>query len=147
MSRLSYEVSARIVHAGVSEIEAKKERVRFDSSPGAGDELPGPAELLCSALAACLLKNVERFSEILPFSQQGASVRVTAERRESPPMFTEMRYELRLITDEPPNRVSLLQRNLAKHGTVYNTLAEVCEIEGEVLAVAPGETSRGDGPP
>jgi uncharacterized OsmC-like protein len=147
MGMLSYEVRAHIVRPGVSEIEAKEARVLFDSSPGAGDELPGPAELLCSSLAACLLKNVERFSEILPFSQQGASVRVTAERRESPPMFTEMHFELRLITDEPPHRVELLQRNLAKHGTVYNTLAEVCEIEGEVLAETPGEASGGDAPP
>ena len=38
-----------------------------------------------------------------------------------------------MLTDEPPKRVDLLQRNLAKYGTVYNTLAEVCEISGDIV--------------
>ncbi len=135
---LSYEVEARIVRAGVSEIQAKQERITFDSSSGMGEELPGPAELLCSAFAACVLKNVERFSEMLPFAQQGAWVRVTAERQQAPPRFTAIRYELRVVTDEPPQRVELLQHNLAKYGTVYNTLAATCDVTGNVVAVAPG---------
>ena len=130
---LTYEVQARILRPGVSEIETKDARLPFDRSPGQGDVLPGPAELLCGAVAACLLKNVERFSEMLPFEQHGASVRVAAERQQTPPRFTTIRYELRIVTDEPPNRVDLLQRNLAKYGTVYNTLAEVCEISGDIV--------------
>ena len=132
---LTYEVQARIVRPGVSEVHAKQATIVFDSSPGMGDELPGPAELLCSAFAACVLKNVERFSEMLPFEQHGASITVTAERQQDPPRFTSIQYELRLVTDEPPGRVSLLQRNLAKYGTVYNTLASSCEVSGDVVAV------------
>jgi uncharacterized OsmC-like protein len=108
------------------------------SAPLSAEELPGPAELLCSAFAACVLKNVERFSEMLPFAQQGAWVRVTAERQQAPPRFTSIRYELRVFTDEPPQRVELLQRNLAKYGTVYNTLAATCDVTGNVVAVSPG---------
>lgn len=136
-STRTYEVDARITAPGVSEIAAKQSTIRFDSSPRMGDELPGPAELLCSAFAACLLKNVERFSEILPFEQDGASVHVTAERQERPPRFTAIRWTLTLVTDEPPGRVDLLQRNLAKHGTVYNTLAAACDVSGEVVVVRP----------
>ena len=131
----TYEVDARIAGPGVSEIAAKQSTIRFDSSPQMGEELPGPAELLCSAFAACLLKNVERFSEILPFEQQGASVHVTAERQAQPPRFTAIRWTLTLVTDEPPARVELLQRNLAKHGTVYNTLAATCDVSGEIVVV------------
>ncbi len=131
---LTYEVQARIVQPGVSEIHAKQQRIAFDSAPQMGDVLPGPAELLCGAFGACLLKNVERFSEMLPFAQHGASVHVTAERQQDPPMFTAIRYELRIATDEPQARVELLHRNLVKYGTVYNTLAEVCEISGTVIA-------------
>jgi uncharacterized OsmC-like protein len=145
MSTLTYEVSARIVHPGASEIEAKDVRVRFDSSPGQGDALPGPAELLCGAFAACLLKNVERFSQMLPFEQRGASVRVTAERQQNPPRFTSIRFELHVVTDEPPRRVELLQRHLTKRGTVYNRLAAVCDVEDEVLAVAPEPPAPGGG--
>ena len=98
---------------------------------------PWPAELLGAAFAACLLKNVERFSEILPFRQSGAFVRVELERQDSPPRFTRIRYELRVATDEDDRRVALLHRNLQKHGTVFNTLAATCEIEGELIAERP----------
>ena len=134
---LTYEVRARIVRPGTSEARAKQATIAFDSSPETGGELPGPAELLCTAFAACLLKNVERFSGMLPFEQHGASVRVTAERRQDPPRFTRIRYELRVLTDEPAQRVDLLERNLARYGTVYNTLAAACDVAGEVVAVAP----------
>ena len=140
---MSYGVQAHIVRPGVSEVHAKQARIAFDSSPQMSAELPGPAELLCSAFAACLLKNVERFSEMLPFEQHGASVRVTAERQQAPPRFTSIRYELTLVTDEPPSRVEMLQRNLAKYGTVYNTLAATCEVSGELVAIrSPAGASR-----
>ena len=130
---MTYAVRARIVSPGRSEIRTKASRIDFDSSPGMGEELPGPAELLASAFAACLLKNVERFSQILPFRQSGASVHVEIERLDSPPRFTRISYELRVITDEDARRVDLLHHNLKKHGTVFNTLAGVCEVTGELI--------------
>ncbi len=146
---MSYAVRARTVRPGRSEIDAGGSRIAFDSSPAPGDELPGPAELLAGAFAACLLKNVERFSQILPFAHAGASVTVEIERQDSPPRFTRIRYELRVVTDEEPRRVALLHHNLRKHGTVYNTLAGVCEVTGELIAdpVPPGErAARAAGP-
>jgi uncharacterized OsmC-like protein len=131
-----YEVSARIVAPGRSEITARQSRIAFDSSPGMDDELPGPAELLASAFAACLLKNVERFSEILPFRQSGAWVRVAVERQNAPPRFSRLTYELHVATDEDARRVELLHRNLRSHGTVFNTLASACEVTGELVAEA-----------
>ncbi len=134
---MAYVVEARLVGRGVSEVACKESRIAFDSSPAQGVTLPGPAELLGAAFAACLLKNVERFSEILPFRQSGASVRVELERHEAPPRFTHIRYELRVTTDEDERRVALLHRNLQKHGTVFNTLAAACEIEGQLIAERP----------
>ena len=84
---------------------------------------------------------------MLPFDQQGASVHVRAERQQKPPMFTRIGYELRVVTDEPPERVELLQRNLAKYGTVYNTLAAVCDISGKVVAVATSGKRAAPGKP
>jgi uncharacterized OsmC-like protein len=133
-----YEVTARIVTPGRSEITAKESRIAFDSSPHAGGDLPGPAELLASAFAACLLKNVERFSRILPFRQSGARVRVAVERQDSPPRFVRLTYELHVATDEDARRVELLHRNLRTHGTVFNTLASACEVSGEVVTEAAG---------
>jgi uncharacterized OsmC-like protein len=134
---LTYEVEARVVASGVSEALFEQIAVSFDTSPSPGAGLPGPAELLVLAFAACVLKNVERFSELLPFDYSGARVRVTAERQESPPRFTKVHYELHVETSEPAERVDLLHRNLAKFGTVYNTLASACEVTGEVLVDEP----------
>jgi len=42
--------------------------------------LPGPAELLASAFAACLLKNIEREGHLLSFRYQRVEVDVTVRR-------------------------------------------------------------------
>jgi uncharacterized OsmC-like protein len=131
---MSYAVDARTVDASVSEASCKSVTVRFDSSPGVSPDLPGPAELLAMAFAACVLKNVSRYSEILPFSQQGASIQVTADRQQSPPRITRINYVLRLKTNEPEHRIEMLHKNIAKFGTIYNTLAEVCEVSGKIVA-------------
>jgi uncharacterized OsmC-like protein len=134
---LRYEIEASVVAPGVSEARPKGSAVRFDTSAGQSAELPGPAELLATAFTACVLKNVERFSELLPFAYDGAWIRVTAERQQTPPRFTKIHYELHLETTEPPRRVELLQRNLASFGTVYNALASSCEVTGVVVAEQP----------
>ncbi len=131
----SYVVEARTVGAGVSVAECREAGgIEIDTSSGMDPARPGPAELLAMALAACVLKNVQRFSEMLEFDYRGATVRVEAEREEAPPRFSRMRYHLEIGTDEPERRVDLLHRNLVRYGTVYNTLAAACEVEGDVVA-------------
>ncbi len=129
---LSYEVDARTIDESVSVVTCKATTISFDSSSGVSTELPGPAELLAAAFAACVLKNVARYTEILRFSQQGASIHVTAERQQSPPKITRITYLLRIKTNEAPHRVDLLHTNIAKFGTIYNTLAETCEVSGRI---------------
>ena len=97
--------------------------------------MPGPADLLTAAFAACILKNVERMSASLPFRYHDADVAVTAERQDRPPKMTKITYVLRVSTDEPPRRVELLHKNIREFGTIFNTLAEVCEVHGEIVAV------------
>jgi uncharacterized OsmC-like protein len=134
VDRPGYRVHARATGPGTATGLAKAREVEFDTSRQGSDELPGPAELLAMSLAACLLKNVERFSALLSFGYDGASVTVEAERQDSPPRFTTFRYELRISTDEDPHRVELLHRNLRRSGTVYNTLAATCEVDGTIVA-------------
>lgn len=98
---------------------------------------PGPAELLAGAFAACLLKNVARSSAMLPFAYESVRVEVTMHRQDAPPRFTALEYTLHLVTPEPAHRVELLHRNLQKFGTVYNTLAAVCEVSGTVTSSPP----------
>jgi len=135
--RLSYHVVARTSDRDVSSATIKETMISFDSSAGQSAVLPGPADLLTLAFAACVLKNVERFSRMLPFRYAGASIEVTSERQAAPPRIIQIRYVLRLQTDEPSQRVDLLHRNIRKFGTIYNTLASTCDVDGEIVAEAP----------
>jgi uncharacterized OsmC-like protein len=132
-----YRMSAQVVQRGMSVASApsKVDRIGLDTSGGQGPDYFGPAELLLTAFAACTLKNVERMSLLLAFRYRGAAIDVTGERQDKPPRFTRIRYTLRVDTDEPAHRVDLLARNIARFGTIYNTLAVSCDVSGEVMAV------------
>ena len=133
----TYTVTAHTNGDSTSTAVTKREAIRFDSSPRQGDELPGPADLLTAAFAACMLKNVERMGGLLPFGWTSASVEVVAERQDSPPKMVAITYRLEVVTDEPDHRVDLLHRNISRYGTIYNTLAATCDVSGEVVAVRP----------
>jgi uncharacterized OsmC-like protein len=136
-----YEIEARVVRPGVSAATSKKAVIEFDTSAGQSEVLPGPADLLTMAFAACVLKNVERFSHILDFSYQQASITVTSARQDAPPKMIRVNYSLRLVTNEPDHRVDLLHRNIRQHGTIYNTLAAACEISGELIVERPNQAN------
>ena len=97
---------------------------------------------MAAALAACILKNVERFSGILRFDYRRATIHVAVEREEPPPRIVRATYTLHVETDEPDARVALLHRNILKFGTITNTLAAAADLRGEIVAVrAPREES------
>ena len=134
MPLLTYTVDAGRVEPGVSIGRTRHAELRFDTGADLSDDLFGPADLLGAAFAACLLKNVERFSHILPFRYERASVHVVLEREDRPPRIARIHYQLRVATDEPAHQVDLLERNLTKFGTIYNTLASACQVSGEIVA-------------
>lgn len=100
----------------------------FDGSESMGDAPPGPAHLLASTLAACVLENVERFSHLLPFRHERATVEVTLERQDRPPRIVAASYRLVVDTDEPPRRCALLH----EHPQVRHRLEHprACELSG-----------------
>jgi uncharacterized OsmC-like protein len=135
---MTYSVRAECRAGGQATVYARTSSIAFDGSAQAGESLPGPADLLCAALSACILKNVERLSQMLPFRYESASIEVTAEREEPPPRIVRVSYRLRIVTEEAPARVELLHKNIRKFGTITNTLAAACELNGEIETVAPG---------
>ncbi len=134
-----YTARGEVRPGGTGRLDAHGLDVAFDGTAGRVEELPGPADILAAALGACLLKNVERFSRMLPFRYESASVEVTAERAEPPPRIVRVSYRLRVVTYEPPARVELLHHNVRKFGTITNTLAAACELSGTIEAIAPGD--------
>jgi uncharacterized OsmC-like protein len=142
---LSYSVHARTTERGIAEADVGNETIRFDASWASEPSgLPGPAELLAASFTACLLKNLERAGQLLDFKYDHAEVDVIARRQDSPPKFVDISYEMRITTPETQRRVELVHRNLQKYGTVYNTLAAVCNVHGQVVAVSttgqPGQS-------
>ncbi len=135
----SYHVHAAVTAGGGATLDAGNQAIPVDATWDAPEPsgAPGPAELLAGALAACLMKNLERSAALLGFVYERADVDVRASRQDVPPRFVQIEYELRLVTGESPRRVDLVHRNLRQFGTVYNTLAAACDVHGEVHVIAP----------
>ena len=139
----TYRVRARSVSGGEASVDTASQTLPIDAQWAADEPsgLPGPAELLSAAFAACLLKNLERSSAMMGFDYERADIDVTARRQDNPPEFVEIEYEVRIVTDEVERRIELLHRNLRQFGTVYNTLAAACHVHGDVLPVpVPGRS-------
>lgn len=107
--------------------------VAFDASAGRSEDLPSPADLLTAAFAACTLKNVARFAQILGFSYQRARIEVVSQRQDSPPRISRVDWVLTIVTSDPPERLRLLQTNIERQGTIYNTVAAAAEITGRIV--------------
>jgi len=118
---------------GVAVVDALGQSIEFDGTAERLPDMPGPTELFAASFAACTLKNVERFSKMLPFVYREARIEVTAIRETDPPRITEVRYELVIDTDEPDARIDLLRRNVVKFGTIYNTIAAACLVSGRIV--------------
>jgi len=120
---------------GHSRIRCNATDVKADTGSFLDRTRPGPAELLCTSLAARLLKNIERYSEMLPFQYETSAVEVEAVRQDNPPRMTRMRYRIDMVIDEPGHRVDLIHRNISRYGTITNTLAASCELTGEMISL------------
>lgn len=104
---------------------------------GVPSTLPGPGELLAGALATCLLTNLDRAASLLGVHYDAAEVEVTARRQDRPARYVGIDYELRVTTEEPARLVHLVHRNACWHGSVFNTIASVCHVDGSVVVVRP----------
>lgn len=135
----TYQVTGATTEDRSTTIIAGNQEIPLDSAwqPEHPSGLPGPAELLASALAGCLLKGLERARAMMPFDYESAEVTITAHRQDVPPKFTELEYEIRLVTSEDHRRVELLHRNLTHFGTITNTLAAACDVHGEIVVTRP----------
>jgi uncharacterized OsmC-like protein len=92
-----------------------------------------PAELLLSAVSACMIKSIERVSPILNFQFQGIEVIVRGVRCDVPPKMESITYQIIVDTLESDGRLHLLHENIKKYGTVYNTIAPGTNLSGEIL--------------
>ena len=122
--------------ATASSARATAASLALDTAPQGRMDAFNPAELLLAAVAACMLKAIERVLPMLEFSLRGVTVRVHGVRQDVPPRMVSVSYELVVDTDEPDERLDLLHRNIQKYGTVYNTLAGAVNLTGTMRRAA-----------
>lgn len=129
---LSYRVSARRIdqHGGLA--SAKQAEVVLDTDIAGRDDAFNPVELLLAALAACMIKGIERVGPMIHFQYEAVEVTLEAIRQDVPPRIIEIRYELKVATDETDQRLDLLHTNVQKYGTIFNTLAASTPINGSI---------------
>lgn len=130
---LEYEIQATLQAGGKAKAEANKSEIVFDATSGRDDALPNPAELMLTSLAACMLKNVQRYSEILKMPYSKARITVHGERNDNPPYMKAINYKLEVETDVDERQLSNWHKNLLKYGTITNTIMKACEVKGEMV--------------
>jgi len=129
---LEYRVSARRVDSHGSEATTKNATVALDTDVDGRPDAFNPAELLLAAVAACMIKGIERVAPILKFAFRGVEVKLHGVRQDKPPKMVEITYELIVDTDESDRRLELLHENVRKFGTISNTVAEAIKFEGQI---------------
>ncbi|EHK55555.1 OsmC family protein [Allomesorhizobium alhagi] len=127
---LEYKVEARRVDAHGALATTKNAQIGLDTNPSGRSDAFNPAELLLAAVAACMIKGIERVAPMLHFDFKGVHVEVHAVRQDSPPKMVSIDYVLTVDTDESDQRLELLHRNVRKYGTISNTVAAATELNG-----------------
>ena len=129
---MEYSVSARRVDAHGSVAETKQASLTLDTDVQGRDDAFNPAELLLAAVAACMIKGIERIAPMLAFDLRGVEITLHGVRRDSPPKMTSIVYEILVETDEDDRRLELLHTNVRKYGTISNTVAEATSLQGTI---------------
>lgn len=132
MSALTFEVVARRVNAHGNVAQCKDAELVLDTNLAGRRDALNPAELLLTALAACMIKGIERVAPMIHFAFRGVSVRVLGQRTDVPPRLASISYEIVVDTDEAEQRLELLHTNVRKYGTVFNTVAPGTNLSGQL---------------
>jgi uncharacterized OsmC-like protein len=128
--KLTFDVSAKRVDAHGSVATCKSATIPLDTDLAGNTEAFNPAELLLAALAACMIKGIERVQPMLRFQFQGVEVHVHGVRQDVPPRLEEITYDIVVDSDESDARLDLLHDNVKKYGTVFNTVMPGTSLRG-----------------
>lgn len=130
---LEYDVVARRVDSHGSVAQCKDAEIVLDTDMNGRADAFNPAELLLAAIAACMIKGIERVAPMLKFNFRGVEVRLHGVRQDSPPFMASITYELIVDTDEDDRRLELLHQNIRKYGTISNTVAAATKLDGQII--------------
>jgi len=141
---LEYHVTARRLDSHGSVAQCKRAEITLDTDINGRADAFNPAELLLAALAACMIKGIERVTPTLHFKLRGVEVQLRGVRQDSPPKMASIEYTLTVDTDENDRRLELLHQNVMKYGTVYNTLAAGTALSGTIRRAEQTQNPSGN---
>jgi uncharacterized OsmC-like protein len=129
---LEYTVTAQRIDSHGSEARTKDAVLTLDTDLNGRPDAFNPAELFLAAVAACMIKGIERMMPLLKFQLRGVEVKLHGVRQDSPPKMVSINYELIIDTEEDDRRLALLHANVRKYGTISNTVAAAAKLEGTI---------------
>jgi len=129
---MNYHIKASSISNLDAVIHIKQSNIDFGTTSKTAETLPNPAELFLGPFAACILKNVERFSGMMNFTYTKATLEVNATRLENPPRMDNIIYNLTIYSNNKKLNIALLKKNIEKFGTIYNTVKLSCIISGTI---------------
>jgi len=132
---MNYQIKASSLSNEDAIIHIKASDIDFGTTSKTTEVLPNPAELFLGSFAACMLKNVERFSTMMKFSYIKTTLNVSATRLDNPPRMENINYDLTIYTKDDKLNVELLKKNIEKFGTIYNTIKLSCSISGTIKTI------------
>ncbi|MBD1262613.1 OsmC family protein [Maribacter polysiphoniae] len=132
---MNYQIKASSISDQDAVLHIKQSDIDFGTTPKTAEILPNPAEMFLGAFAACMLKNVERFSEMLKFTYTKADLEVNAVRLDKPPRLDSINYTLKIHSSDKNLNTDLLKKNIEKFGTIYNTVKLSCAISGTIITI------------
>jgi uncharacterized OsmC-like protein len=141
-TKLSFTVRASRIDAHSSQARCKDALITLDTDLAGRRDAFNPAELLLAALAACIIKGIERVTPMLKFQLRGLTVRVHGIRQDVPPRMESIRYEIVVDSDEDDRRLALLHDNVRKFGTVFNTVAPGTDLSGRLRRMQDGDLEQ-----
>ena len=109
---LKYEVVAERIDAHGSSAWCKDAEILLDTDVNGRTDAFNPAELLLAAVAACMIKGIERIAPMNNFKYRDVEVRIQGVRQDSPPFMSSITYELIIDTDEDDRRLDLMHYNV-----------------------------------
>lgn len=128
--KMTFSVKAARRNSHGSEATCKSAVITLDTDLAGRPDAFNPAELLLAALAACMIKGIERVSPIIKFELRSLEVRLHGIRQDVPPRMESITYEIVVDSDESDAKLKLLHDNVMKFGTVFNTVSPGTELHG-----------------
>lgn len=134
---MTFDLVANRVDAAGSIVTAKQAELVIDTSMAGRLDALNPVELLLAALAACMIKGIERVAGTLGIEYDNVRVALTAHRPVGDAHIEDISYVLTIGTDVDAAKLELLHKNLMKFGTIYNTVKSGTNLSGEIMSSRP----------